>query len=333
MGVAAMPVGRHPLPGLPLRLHRRGRVRDFRARRAGRGAGATLLLEQPEVAPAGLGARDSLRLEAGLCLYGNDIDELTTPVEAGLTWAIGKRRKLAWDFPGAAVIRDQLDNGAAAAARRHPPGRPRAGPRAAPTIVAADGTEAGDVTSGGFSPTLNAPIAMGYVRRDLAADGTTLSPDGARQAAARHRRAAAVRPPPLRPLKGARPMARQDSDTRYTKDHEWVRLDGDIATVGITDHAQEQLGDLVFVELPELDREVAAGEACAVVESVKAASRHLRAAGRQGGRDQRDDRRGPGAGEQRRRGRRLVLPAGIDDPDAFEALMDEDAYDEFLETL
>ncbi len=61
------------------------------------------------------------------------------------------------------------------------------------------------------------------------------------------------------------------SDTRYTRDHEWVRLDGDIATVGITDHAQEALGDVVFVELPELDREVDEGEACAVVESVKAA--------------------------------------------------------------
>ena len=67
--------------------------------------------QQPEVAPAGLGARDSLRLEAGLCLYGNDIDELTSPVEAGLTWVIGKRRRVAWDFPGAAVIRDQLEAG------------------------------------------------------------------------------------------------------------------------------------------------------------------------------------------------------------------------------
>jgi glycine cleavage system H protein len=62
------------------------------------------------------------------------------------------------------------------------------------------------------------------------------------------------------------------SQTRYSKDHEWVRLEGDIATVGITEHAQEQLGDVVFVELPEVGREVDAGEACAVVESVKAAS-------------------------------------------------------------
>ena len=136
---------------------------------------ATLLVEQPEVVPAGLGARDSLRLEAGLCLYGNDIDEVTTPVEAGLTWVIGKRRKLAWDFPGGAAIRDQLDNGAPRLrVGIRPDGRALA--RAGTTIAtAADGTAAGSVTSGGFGPSLNAPIAMGYVRRDLAADGTKLS--------------------------------------------------------------------------------------------------------------------------------------------------------------
>ena len=67
-------------------------------------------------------------------------------------------------------------------------------------------------------------------------------------------------------------MPGKNSDTRFTKEHEWVRLDGDIVTVGITDYAQQQLGELVFIELPELERDVAAGEACAVVESVKAAS-------------------------------------------------------------
>ena len=134
---------------------------------------AQRLADEPEVAPAGLGARDSLRLEAGLCLYGNDIDELTTPVEAGLTWVIGKRRRTAWDFPGATVVRDQLENGAV----RYRVGiRPdgRAPARAQTDIVAGDATAAGIVTSGGFSPTLNAPIAMGYVRKDLAADGTPL---------------------------------------------------------------------------------------------------------------------------------------------------------------
>ena len=135
---------------------------------------ADALLAEPEVAPAGLGARDSLRLEAGLCLYGNDIDEVTTPIEAGLTWVIGKRRKMAWDFPGGIAIRDQLDNG--------PPRirvgiRPdgRAPARAHTEILAEDGTEAGEITSGGFGPSVNAPIAMGYVRRDLAEDGTRLN--------------------------------------------------------------------------------------------------------------------------------------------------------------
>ena len=103
-------------------------------------------------------------------------------------------------------------------------------------------------------------------------------------------------------------MAKPPSDIRYTKEHEWVRLDGDIATVGITDHAQEQLGDVVFVELPEIGRDVAADEACAVVESVKAASDVYAPLDRQGGRDQPDHHRRPLAGEQRRRGRRLVLP-------------------------
>jgi glycine cleavage system T protein (aminomethyltransferase) len=135
---------------------------------------ADTLIAHPEVVPIGLGARDSLRLEAGLCLYGNDLDELTSPIEAGLTWVIGKRRKLSWDFPGAPVMRDQLDHGTP----RHrvgirPEGRTPA--RAQTTIVAEDGTEAGVVTSGGFGPSLNAPIAMGYVRKDLAADGTKLN--------------------------------------------------------------------------------------------------------------------------------------------------------------
>lgn len=133
---------------------------------------ARLLLSQPGVAPAGLGARDSLRLEAGLCLYGSDIDAVTTPVEANLAWAVGKRRRVEGGFPGAAVIQDQLAHG---------PTRLRVGlrpdgraPARAGTPIVADHTEAGTVTSGGFSPTLGAPIAMGYVRRDVAAPGTQL---------------------------------------------------------------------------------------------------------------------------------------------------------------
>ena len=135
---------------------------------------ADKLIQQPEVVPIGLGARDSLRLEAGLCLYGNDLDELTSPIEAGLAWVIGKRRKMNWDFPGGLVMRDQLDNGPI---RRRVGIRPdgRAPARAQTTIVANDGTEAGIVTSGSFGPSVNGPVAMGYVRRDLADDGTRLN--------------------------------------------------------------------------------------------------------------------------------------------------------------
>jgi aminomethyltransferase len=134
---------------------------------------AIRLLAEPEAAPAGLAARDTLRLEAGLCLYGDDIDMLTSPVEAGLAWTIPKRRRLALDFPGAVTINDHLVNGPT---RLRIGIRPqgRAPARRGTEIVAPDGTQAGTITSGTFSPSLGAPIAMGYVRRDLATDGTPL---------------------------------------------------------------------------------------------------------------------------------------------------------------
>ncbi|MGY4802232.1 glycine cleavage system aminomethyltransferase GcvT [Teichococcus aerofrigidensis] len=133
---------------------------------------ARALLALPGAAPAGLGARDSLRLEAGLCLYGNDIDETTSPVEAGLTWTIGKRRRTEWNFPGAARVREELENG---------PARLRVGilpegrqPARAHTAIALGGETVGEVTSGTFGPSLNGPCAMGYVARGHAADGTAL---------------------------------------------------------------------------------------------------------------------------------------------------------------
>ncbi len=135
---------------------------------------ARRLLAEPEVAPAGLGARDSLRLEAGLPLWGQDIDELTTPVEAGLTWALGKRRRMAWDFPGAAAIRNHLDNGAPRKLVGLLP-EGRAPVRAGTVLLAEDGSAAGTVTSGTFAPTCDAPIAFAYVRRGVSQDGTPLA--------------------------------------------------------------------------------------------------------------------------------------------------------------
>ena len=176
-GLRFMGVGRFALEGVEAIVSRSGYTGEdgFEISVPADGAEtlARRLLAQPEVAPAGLGARDSLRLEAGLPLYGADIDELTSPVEAGLVWTIGKRRRAAWDFPGAEVVRNQLENGPV----RHRVGlRPegRAPARHGTDIAALDGTGAGSVTSGGFSPTLGVPIAMGYLRRDLTADGTAV---------------------------------------------------------------------------------------------------------------------------------------------------------------
>jgi aminomethyltransferase len=132
---------------------------------------ARLLLAQPDVSPIGLGARDSLRLEAGLCLYGHELDESVDPVEAGLVWSIQKRRRLEGGFPGAERIRDALRDGPS---RERVGLRPdgRAPAREGAEIVTADGAPIGVVTSGGFGPSVGAPVAMGYVDRAHANPGT-----------------------------------------------------------------------------------------------------------------------------------------------------------------
>lgn len=138
---------------------------------------ARTILSHPEVEPAGLGARDSLRLEAGLCLHGNDIDRSTTPVEAGLSWAIQKIRRRGGQreggFPGADRILAELEDGAT---RRLVGLRPqgRAPVRAGAVLRDADGTEIGTVTSGVFGPTVEAPVAMGYVAIEHAKPGTEI---------------------------------------------------------------------------------------------------------------------------------------------------------------
>lgn len=130
-----------------------------------------LLLAHDEVEAIGLGARDSLRLEVGLCLYGHDIDTSTTPVEADLMWAIGKRRREEGGFPGANIIQQQLANGAS---RKRvgilPEGRAPA--REHTEIYSKSGDKIGEITSGGFGPTFGAPVAMGYVAIDFAEIGT-----------------------------------------------------------------------------------------------------------------------------------------------------------------
>ncbi|MBC7506264.1 MAG: glycine cleavage system aminomethyltransferase GcvT [Sandarakinorhabdus sp.] len=133
---------------------------------------AEALLADAEVRPIGLGARDSLRLEAGLPLYGHDLDPATTPVMAGLTFAISKRRKTELGFPGAEIIMGEMLSGAA----RRRVGLAVAGklPAREGALVYAGDAQVGVVTSGGFAPSLEAPIAMAYVDADFAADGTAV---------------------------------------------------------------------------------------------------------------------------------------------------------------
>ena len=143
---------------------------------------ATALLADPAVLPIGLGARDSLRLEAGLCLYGHDIDTTTTPVEGALEWSVQKSRRTggarAGGFPGADVILKHFDTGAS---------RRRIGLRAEGRAPVREGAALyasetspdtiGTVTSGGFGPTLNAPVAMGYLPVSLSTEGTIVFAD------------------------------------------------------------------------------------------------------------------------------------------------------------
>ncbi|MEO9166860.1 MAG: glycine cleavage system aminomethyltransferase GcvT [Aestuariivirga sp.] len=132
-----------------------------------------LLLSDERVKPIGLGARDSLRLEAGLCLYGHDIDETTSPIEAGLQWSIPKQRRIDGGFIGAERVQRELAAGVS---------RKRVGIKPEGRAPARDGTEVQDlsgrkigiITSGGFGPTVNGPVAMGYVETASAVVGTKI---------------------------------------------------------------------------------------------------------------------------------------------------------------
>ncbi len=183
-GLAFMETAAMPVAGIACRVARSGYTGEdgfeISLDAAAGEALARRLLDQPEVAPAGLGARDSLRLEAGLCLYGHELSPTTSPIEAGLAWTIPKRRRVEGGFPGAAVILEQL---AAGAQRKLVGLRPegRAPAREGTLVQDADGRPIGRVTSGGFGPTIGGPIALAYVSSANAA------PDAALQLAIRDR--------------------------------------------------------------------------------------------------------------------------------------------------
>jgi aminomethyltransferase len=140
---------------------------------------ARALLSEPEVKPVGLGARDSLRLEAGLPLYGHDLDVTTSPVEAGLSFAVARSRRLAGGFPGAERILAELTDGPS---RKRVGVKPegRAPVREGAELTGEGGTSIGRLTSGGFGPTVNAPVAMGYVAAPYAEPGTKIRVSGRR---------------------------------------------------------------------------------------------------------------------------------------------------------
>lgn len=131
------------------------------------------LLDNPSVKPIGLGARDSLRLEGGLCLYGHELDETISPVEADLMWSIAKRRRAEGGFIGAARVQRELAEGAK---RKRVGLRPegRAPARDGTVITDSAGRKIGTITSGGFGPTVGGPIAMGYVETEYSAPGTSV---------------------------------------------------------------------------------------------------------------------------------------------------------------
>jgi aminomethyltransferase len=133
-----------------------------------------LLLSDPLVKPIGLGARDSLRLEGGLCLYGHELDETTSPVEADLMWSISKRRRAEGGFIGAARVQRELAEGVT---RKRVGIKPegRAPARDGTVITDAQGRQIGVITSGGFGPTVGGPIAMGYVETNSSVPGTPIN--------------------------------------------------------------------------------------------------------------------------------------------------------------
>ena len=214
--------------------------------------------------PAGLGARDTLRLEAGMPLYGNELDRTTNPFEANL----GRVVKL---DKGEFIGRAALGQVQQAGPRRKLIGlvmRENAIPRSG-YAVRQDGAEVGVVTSGTASPTLGEKVAMAYVPAELAAVGADLRGGGPRSPLPGRAGKVAVL---QASTPGAADQMSHPGDLRYSKEHEWVRVDGSTATIGITSFAADELGDIVFIELPEVGSRLSQFGGFGVVESVKAVS-------------------------------------------------------------
>ena len=224
------------------------------------------------VVPCGLGARDTLRLEAGMRLYGNDIDDTTTPVEAGLGWIVGWNKPA---FIGADRLRQQKAQG---------PERRLVGFELTERGIARQGHSRG---AGRHARRPRDQRHADAVPEEGRGHGLRACGHGGRGHPARHRHPrprdpgrggqAAVLQTSVRrawsPEPGARSLTMSyPTDLRYTKDHEWVRLSGDVAEVGITDYAQQQLGDVVYVDLPAVGTKLDAGSAFGTIESVKAVS-------------------------------------------------------------
>ena len=177
-GMAFMDARAIPLDGVPTRLTRSGYTGEDGFEISLRAADcerlARKLLADPDVAPIGLGARDSLRLEAGLCLYGHELDTRIDPIEAGLNWSIQKRRRLEGGFLGDKRVQAALSNGVSRI-RVGIKLDGRAPAREGATIVDQSGAEIGALTSGGYGPSVGGPIAMGFVPPALAKPGTKLA--------------------------------------------------------------------------------------------------------------------------------------------------------------
>ena len=319
--------------GLALRLHRRGRLRDFACPPSEAEAFARRLLAESEVEPIGLGARDTLRLEAGLCLYGHELDETIDPIEAGLSLvdpeAAARRGRFSrrGAHPGGARRRSGAQARRLAAAGRAPA-------RDGAEIIDVAGAPIGRVTSGGFGPSVGAPIAMGYVGRAHAEIGTPVGLVVRGKPLAAPCRRPALPPPRLLPRLTAAHEAERDAHAISPRITNMSASTAAVATIGISDHAQQQLGDVVFVELPAVGAKFAKGAAAAVVESVKAAS-DVYSPGRAARSSPSTTRlqTEPSLINEDAQGRGWLFKLKLADPSELDALMDEAAYAEFLKTI